>query len=332
MSAAESIVWIDWGRHLRTHTLSRRLGVDLVEIRHSRSRIWRYVRSTLDTVAAIRRLRPAVVIATNPSIVLGYFLLILRPWYGFRLVSDAHYVGVTAIPRRLAIQRLLDVHNTQVDLVVVTNENQARALQGLGASTYVCPDPLPQLPKPVAPPEPLPLKSVFLICSFDVDEPYEEAFEAFSELQSQGFVLFVCGNYRKAGIQEAQFPWVRFLGFVPDADYYAYLRASSVVVDLTTLEDCLVCGAYEALAARRPLVVSKTGTLGDYFGAASVLTENTSAAIQQSVLEAFARREELSRKADDWVRSNELFMTERIGGLRAELIALCSRAEAAVAR
>jgi glycosyltransferase involved in cell wall biosynthesis len=325
-----SILWIDWGPHRRTHTLCQRLGVELAEIHIRGSRIRRYVRSALKTVAAIRQSRPAVVIATNPSIVLGYFLLVLRKWYGFKLASDAHYLGVTAIPHRRSVQRLLNIHNLQVDLVVVTNENQARSLQDLGARTYVCPDPLPQLPVASVPPSALPVKSVFLICSFDVDEPYEAVFEAFAELQSQGYALFVCGNYKKAGVDVSRFPWVKFLGFVPDEEYYAYLRSCAVVVDLTTVEDCLVCGAYEALAARKPLVLSNTAALRDYFGSASVLTENTAAAIQQSVLTAYAQRDDLSRKAEEWVVRNELFMEDRVRGLLDELLSLC-RPEATVA-
>jgi glycosyltransferase involved in cell wall biosynthesis len=106
---------------------------------------------------------------------------------------------------------------------------------------------------------------------------------------------------------------------LPTDEYYDYLRSVSVVIDLTTKEDCLVCGAYEALAARKPIVVSKTKALGDYFGHSVVLTDNTSEAIRKSVLLAFADRDELAHRAEDWVARNERYMAERIAGLHALL-------------
>ncbi len=85
------------------------------------------------------------------------------------------------------------------------------------------------------------------------------------------------------------------------------------------MENCLVCGAYEALAINKPLIVSRTASLSEYFGDAAVLTDNTAEAIRASVLAAFAQREELVRKAEDWVKRNQPYMDERIAGLRALL-------------
>jgi glycosyltransferase involved in cell wall biosynthesis len=278
-------------------------------------------------VAVIHERRPEVVIATNPSIVLGLLLLLLRKWYGFKLVSDAHYVGVRAFNEAWLLQRLLDFYNARADLVVVTNESQARFVSTLGAQTYVCQDPLPDIPRPlqsrIAPAE----RSALLICSFNSDEPYEATFEAFSSLQEDGFTLFVSGNYRKAKTDLSRFPWVRMLGFLPTDEYYGFLLSVSVVIDLTTREDCLVCGAYEAIAARRPLIVSRTEALRDYFGDSVVLTDNTSEAIRESVLLAFAHRDELAHRAEDWVARNDLYMDQRIAGLRALLVDSCGNGD-----
>jgi len=315
MFAEQQILWIDWGRHLRTQTLSQRLGVALEEISFNGPRLWRYYRSIRQTLAALQDKRPKVVIATIPSIVLGFLLLFLRRWYRFKLVADAHYVGVKAIDDSRLMQGLLNFFNARADLVIVTNESHARFLAGLGARTYVCQDPLPQIPvagSSVSAGE----RSVLLISSFDRDEPYEAAFQAFSSLQTDGLTLLVSGNYRKAEGDLSRFPWVRLLGFLPTEDYYGYLRSASVIMDLTTLEDCLVCGAYEALAAGKPLVVSRTTALGEYFGDAVILTDNTSEAIRASVLRAFAQRDQLVQSTKVWVSRNQEYMDNRIAGLR----------------
>ena len=287
----------------------------------------RYLRNIPRTMATIQDRRPAVVIATNPSIVLGLLLLFLRRLYGFKLVSDAHYVGVRADNDSWLLQRVIDFHNARVDLVVVTNEGQARFLSTLGTPAYVCQDPLPDLPSAMQPRPTLGDRSALLICSFDPDEPYEAAFEAFSGLQEDGFTLFVSGNYRKAKTDLSRFPWVRLLGFLSTDEYYGYLRSTGVVLDLTTKEDCLVCGAYEALAAEKPLIVSRTVALSEYFGDAVVLTDNTPEAIRDSVRLAFAQRDELVERAKAWVASNHPYMDERIAGLRSLLMATNGRGQ-----
>jgi glycosyltransferase involved in cell wall biosynthesis len=321
MSETKNVLWIDWGRNVRTRTLARRLGVALEEIHSDGGRLRRYLRCGRRTVATIRESRPEVVIATNPSIALGLLLLLLRKCYGFKLVSDAHHAGVKAFNAAWLLQRVIDFHNAHVDLVIVTNESQARFISRLGTQAFVCQDPLPDIPRTsrvsIAPGN----RSALLVCSFNQDEPYEAAFEAFSSLQKEGFTLYVSGNYKKAKADLSRFPWVRLLGFLPNDEYYAYLLSASVVIDLTTREDCLVCGAYEALAAEKPLIISRTVALKDYFGDAAVLTDNTSEAIRDSVLRAFTCRDELAQRARRWVARNGLYMNERTATLRELLFA-----------
>jgi len=321
MQHSPATLWVDWDRHLRSRTLARRLDVRLLEVRIGGNRIWRYVMSIRRTMSALRRARPSIVIATNPSIVLALMLLGVRRWFGFALVSDAHFVGLRSLRGHL-MQRVLDFYNSRADLVIVTNERQAQYLASIGGRAYLCPDPLPDLNDHIGASVAVPEKSVFLICSFARDEPYEAAFAAFSQLQQAGYALFVSGNYRRANLDPARFPWVRFLGYVSEPDYYAYLVSCAVTMDLTVLEDCLVCGAYEALAAKRPLVISNTQALRDYFGAAVVLTDNTPEAIAESVERAYAQRGAFAQEANKWVIANEVYMDERITTLKARLRAL----------
>jgi len=322
MKKLKRIIWIDWGYHLRTQTLSNRLGVKLYEVYFDGSRLRRYILSTIKTLKIIRIERPDIIIATNPSIILGFVLFSFRLLHNFHLISDAHYFGVKAPNEGLIFQALLNFYNSRVHLVIVTNEGHRHFLSRIGAQTYICQDPLPELKFSTKITVQVPIKSVFFICSFDRDEPYEEVFLAFDNLKNQGFVLFVSGNYQKSKIDLSQFPWVRFLGFLPENQYYEYLQAVSVVMDLTTSEDCLVCGAYEALSFRKPLIVSRKKALSDYFGDAVVLTDNTSKEICESILLAFENREKLSQRADNWVIQNSHYMSNRITDLNILLQSL----------
>ena len=249
---------------------------------------------------------------------LGLLLLLLRRWYGFALVADAHYAGVRALSGSALLQRLLDFYNARVALVIVTNEPHALYLRARGCQAFVCPDPLPALPQPLA--LALPPRSVFLVCSFDPDEPYGAVFAAFGELAREaGYTLIVSGNYAKAGVDPRSFPGVRLLGYVPEAQYFAYLQACALVMDLTALEDCLLCGAYEALAGRQAADHLCCAALRDYFGDAALYTAHEPRAIAASIEQAFTQREELTRRAVSWRARNEQFIGERLVELRGTL-------------
>jgi hypothetical protein len=97
MQHRPATLWLDWDRHLRSRTLARRLDVTLLEVCIGGNRIWRYIHSIRQTMSSLRRARPSIVIATNPSIVLGLLLLGARRWFGFVLVSDAHFVGLRSL-------------------------------------------------------------------------------------------------------------------------------------------------------------------------------------------------------------------------------------------
>jgi hypothetical protein len=318
-ASACRLLWIDWGHHRRTHTLARRLGADLVEVDVPGHRLLRYFRSVSLTLRAVHAHHPEVVIATNPSIVLGFVLSIARILYRFSLVSDAHFVGIEPIAAGGIPQWILDLHNRQMDRVIVTNEAHARHVESLGTPSSICPDPLPDINRSSRSSVALPEKSVFLICSFDADEPYEVAIEAFRVLAGEGYTLHISGNYAKAGVDPNAFPWVRFLGFVSDSEYYGYLDGCSVVMDLTDVDNCLVCGAYEALAIPKPLILSDSRALRDYFGHACVLTNNTAVAIAQSVRIAHESREELESRARTWAEENHREMGETISALRTAI-------------
>lgn len=71
----------------------------------------------------------------------------------------------------------------------------------------------------------------------------------------------------KVGIRLAERLIVRFLGYVPEPKSCGRLAEAQVAVDLTKEENCLVCGAYEAMVLEKPRAVSTTLALRNCFSA-----------------------------------------------------------------
>ena len=160
-------------------------------------------------------------------------------------------------------------------------------------------------------------KSVLFICSFDLDEPFSEVFEAAGSLAEQGFTLYASGRYSRAGLSPETVPNAVLLGYVDRATYDAYLQNVDVVLDLTTWEDCLVCGAYEAMAARKPCVLSRTPALTELFTHGTVFSSHAPHDIAAAVVAAYERREPLRAEIGEWIARHERATRERVAALRS---------------
>ncbi len=295
----QDVIWITWEHQLRNRSMSSSLGIPLYVIEYKANRLKRYIYCIAKTLYLILDKRPRIIIAQNPSIVLNYFLLTLRPLLRFKFLSDAHFGGVESYNGSRIMQRALDFLNRSVDAVIVTNEYHAAYINGIGGRSFVCEDPLPDLSRYYERTR-NEEKTIFFICSFDIDEPYYAAFDAARILSEEGYSFYVSGNYKKAGLEPAHYPYVTFLGYVSEAEFYANLFRSQLVLDLTTHENCLVCGAYEAMAASKPLVTSNRIILRKYFNRGTVYSEHDALSIVQSVKFAYEHRNDLKKDIECW--------------------------------
>jgi len=320
------VLWITWEKQIRNESISRMLDVELIEILCP-GKVKRYVRSIAITLGVVFRQRPRVIIAQNPSIILNLLLLFVRPVFRFKLVTDAHYGGIQAYNGNFFLQKTLNYINASADLVIVTNGGHLEFVSVLGGSAFVLQDPLPDILDIELKGEEMLPKSIFFICSFAIDEPYEMVFDSFEKLADEGFRLFVSGNYKKVGIEPEQYPFISFLGYVAEDIYVGYLLRCSVVVDLTNWDNCLVCGAYEALSCNKPIVLSSHKALEEYFGSAAIYTKHMSEELTQAMRQAYLNREKMAKNAAAWKKDNESYMNERKRLLKQRLNELSSSAK-----
>lgn len=285
--------WITWERQLRNRSMASRLAIPLFEIQLPKSRISRYPLGFLKTAGVIWRERPKAVVAQNPSVILCVSLLLLRIVFRFRLVIDAHYGGVIAYNGNGFFQWLIDSCNRYADMVIVTNQGHADLVRGIGGTPFICPDPLPDLSEHQgindSSTEPSGgAKKIFYISSFDVDEPLDVIIETANAFAEKGCEVYISGNYKKTGLNPEDHPAINLMGFVSEEEFYQTLFSADVCVDLTTNEDCLVCGAYESLQANVPVVLSDTPSQRHYFKDAAIYTNNQPADVIEQVMGVLA--------------------------------------------
>jgi glycosyltransferase involved in cell wall biosynthesis len=303
-------VWITWENQVRNRSMAKMLGAKLHVFAYGGKSVKRYLICIYKTISALISEKPKIVYAQNPSIVLNYVLIFARFIFRYTLVSDAHFGGVIACNGSKLFQKALDLCNYFVDLVIVTNKDHVNYIEALGGKAVICEDPLPDLEQYRTDDEND--MHILYICSFDVDEPYEEAFKAADLLKEEGFVMDVSGNYLKVNIAPGNYSSVNFLGYLPENAYYNKLFLSSVILDLTEYENCLVCGAYEAMSAEKPLVTSDTLSLKSYFTHGTIFTGHDAKSIADAIKSAYENRINLKDQIRVWKTAVDITQKKRI--------------------
>ena len=115
--------------------------------------------------------------------------------------------------------------------------------------------------------------------------------------------VYITGRSR---VDPAQLPPnVVLTGYLSRADYQELLHTVDAVMVLTTAEENLVCGGYEAVAAGKPLIVSGTDALRGLYRQGAIFTTNDSAGLARSIERAREQRAELAAAIVEQKRTME---------------------------
>ncbi len=287
-------IWITWEIQRRNKGISAALKWPLYEITCSGPRWRRYLYCVAKTIQVILKERPRVIVAQNPSILLAILVVLMKKVFGYRAVVDAHNSGIYPLEGEskavMYVSRWLQRH---ADLTIVTNDHLRCGVEANRGRGVVLPDRLPDVPEI----RPYPLTgrvNLAYICTYNTDEPFMEVFQAARSLPGD-VVIYVTGRYN-GKIDRSTVPDnVKLLGFVPDHEFWSLLSSVDFIIDLTFRENCLVCGAYEAVALEKPLVLSGTKALRSYFSKGCIYVSPSSDSILNGILEAIEKKEALCR-------------------------------------
>lgn len=290
-------LWISWSVHRRTTGLCAAWNVPLQIVRSPHTnRLRRWVDRASATFTMLRRYRPEILFVQNPSLALSIFAITTRRFFGFFLVIDAHNEGVRPYDRPGAVVRWVTRRLLKgADLTIVTNPALASDVSAAGGRPLVLPDSLP-VPSGLPSKRDVAAPDVAVIATFRPDEPIEAIMEAAAKMPYVRFAF--SGDASRFRATHTGLPSnVQLTGFLPDPAYWKLLAQSRVVCDLTLKPDCLVCGAYEALALAKPMVLSDNPATRQIFGPAAILTGSTPGEIAEALRKALEQREQLEMKA-----------------------------------
>lgn len=318
--------WFTWEVQPRNRSMARVLGIELYELISNKPRVVKYFILVTKTLRIIFSKRIHVIYAQNPSIVLSFLSVWVRLIFNKRLVVDAHNAGIYPLEGRSKILNAIAqfiIRNS--DITIVSNKHLAKVVSSFGGVPFVLPDPIPALHHSAAPPNLAAQEQyVLFICTWAADEPYYEVIAAAQDTQQLS--IFITGNHKNKLPADyiKQLPAnVRLLGFVSEEDYIQYFSNALAVIDLTTRDNCLVCGAYEAAALGVPAILSDSEVNREVFNEGFVYTNNCAADIATAIQVAITHRDVLVVDINQFRQKHIEFVEGQISELKQLVRKLC---------
>jgi len=294
-------LWIAWNTQRRNETLSEKLGAEFVEFKSTATNVIRYPFLSFSTLLLILSKKPKILFAQNPSLVLAALVSFVGKVSNVRIVIDAHNAGIFPLEGRVnVINKLALIVNRQADVVIVSNENLKKYLEDRGAVSVAVPDPIPLIKNDNSYKVDKAKFNVVYVCSWSSDEPYLEVIQA-AEFLDESFRIYITGKGGKDPklVKDSVKDKVSLTGYLTKEEYESLLCSCDAIMVLTERENCLVCGAYEGVAAEKPLILSDKVMLRSYFDKGSVYTQNLSKEIAGAIVSV---KKEYQRHCLDIVR------------------------------
>jgi glycosyltransferase involved in cell wall biosynthesis len=247
----------------------------------------RYVVQMLSTWLLLWRHRPAVVFVTSPPIFAPLTVWLYTAATGASFIMDCHS-GVFDRKWRF-VAGLHRFVAKRACMVMVTNSVHAAVYRQWGARPFILGDLMPPVPT-LADHGRAGCFTVVVACSFALDEPIGEILAAAAITPSVQFLI--TGNHLKdtrlRGVKVAAN--VQFTGFLEKSEYLAVLQRADAVMALTTRDHTMQNAAYEALALRKPMVLSDWQVLRATYKGAAAYAKNTPEGIAQAVSQVVSQR------------------------------------------
>lgn len=319
-------IWNGWESHRRTREICTDLGIPCFVETRELPRLLKYPYFMSRTLRLLARTRPDGLLVQSPSIVLALWAVVLKRVFRFALVIDAHNEGVRPYQKALRRWSALYRHmQRQADLTVVTNDRLGTVVVRNGGRPFVLPDRLPAVSE-IRPAELRGRHRIVCISTFASDEPYEEVIEA-GRLLGDDTYLYLTGNPGRlpASLRRRAAENVVFTGYLSDEDYWRTLKAATAVLDVTRLDDCLVCGGYEAVALEKPLIVTDTPVLRALFSKGTVYTRNSAEDISSAIATAIRDADRLTAEVKDLKHDLQALWAARRAALIRRLNELTAR-------
>lgn len=293
-------IFLVWARHhRRSELLANRFNAVIYYVFHGRMGRFldaplRYMIQAWKSWSILTRERPTIIFVQNPPIFAVLIVWFYTRFFGGKYIIDSHTGAFLSSKWRwsVGLHRFL---SQSALLTFVHNKSQEKIVEKWGCSYYVLYDPVVDFPD----------KSKFsfvgqfnavVVSSYEADEPLDVVFETAATLPEVTFYVTGDDSRCPPTLLKIRPENCILTGYIPYEQYSALIKGADIVIDLVDNGDTLLCGAFEALSAGTPLIVSDWEILRERFPIGTVYVPNTVDGLRMGVLKA--KQESSQMKVD----------------------------------
>lgn len=281
------LVWASY--HRRSELLAEHFGAKIFYITYGKrgnviDTIAKYPLQALFTWRILSVEKPDLIFVQNPPIFCAMVAYLFGLCYGSKYIIDSH-TGAFLTPlwrKFLWLNRWL---SRRALMTIVHNKSQEITI-----SNWKCPYcVIGFIPGKYPEGEQFLFDGKFnvaVISTYGDDEPLVKIFEAADYLSDVDFYITGTPKKNLRSILTQKPDNCHLTGYLTYDKYIGLLRGADVVMDLTTRDQTLLMGGFEAVSLGKPLIVSEWPVLKDYFFAGTVFVPNTVQGISKGVRQA----------------------------------------------
>lgn len=263
----------------------------------------KYFFQTIKTSIILIKETPDIVIVMSPPVFANIIVYIYCKLFFKRYIIDAH-TGAFKDNIWKNVQFLQKFFSKKALFSIITNQYLAEIVKHWEGDYLIIPD-IPIIPSEIIPASLKAGINITLINTFSPDEPLDVFLEATRKLPEINFYITGKINKKTATYTNNIPKNVTFTNFLPEANYYGQIVSSDLVVVLTTRDQTMLRGAYEAIYLNKPVIISNWNVLRKNFAKGAIFIDNSVNGIESGIKEACSKLEQLTTEAKD-LRKNKI--------------------------
>lgn len=282
-------IWIDWCNSGRSQNLANRLGVNYYTLDYfsdKPQRIFTFLRyyfASIKTIFLIIYKSPKIVMMTGsppfPHFIVYYFSKLKKIKY----VIDTHsgYFDDKKFNILLGLRRKI---MKDAFFHIVTNDIHKDVIESNDGKALVL-GVLIERSNSIKGYEFENKKNFVWVSNYARDEPLDIVFNVAKRMPDVN--IYITGNKKKASknfIEKCKiYHNITLTGFMPEEKYISYIKGATAVIALTTRDNTMQRGAYEALSYNVPIITSNWDLLRKSFYKGAVHINNTSIELEHAI-------------------------------------------------
>lgn len=323
---SNKVIWLTWHYAARSRNMAKVLDIPIFEYFNNKNALLRHSLSSLWTIGVLFKQRPKVVFIQLSFMLLNIVALYKILNFGKTIIiADCHTKALRRKakgPFNFIFWPIKKVTFNLVNISIVSNIGMEKDIKELHNNYLMIPDKIPEIELQSNSHDE---KYFVYISSFAVDEPFDEIFQV-AKLLPDGIKLYWTGKIPKnITIPKDKPNNLIFTDYISFDEYYNLIANASSVLALTTEDDCLQSGAYEALAVETPMVISDSNALKTYFENSALYTGHTPREITDNLLSVLGNQSQLIRDSKIIKEKRNKEYSEIIGKLISKINTLIDK-------